>query len=139
MPVCHAASITLDNGSIHYFGPADAHWRVPVNVIKAIGEFRSAALDDGHYLAILIDDSGAWFQAPRRAVGVDEVLSELGREWNADLELSLDRVGSVGSRVLWPPHLAGEAMFEPASPGSERSKLSSLRAELLARIGHSGI
>jgi hypothetical protein len=127
MPVCHAASVVLENDSLLYFGPEDAHWRVPVSAIKALGEFRSASMDEGHYLAIVIDESGAWFQAPRRAIGVDQVLSDLALQWNTNLDLSSDRPGSGVSRVLWPAHLAGEEMFELRKDGVGLS----LRAELL--------
>jgi hypothetical protein len=130
MPVCHATSIALENGSVLYFGPEDAHWRVPVSAIKALGEFRSASMEDGHCVAIVIDESGAWLQAPRRAVGMDQVLSDLARQWDTNLELSLDRPGSVTSRVLWPAHLAGEQMFELKKDGVGLS----LRAELLRRL-----
>jgi hypothetical protein len=130
MPVCHAASVVLENGNLLYFGPEDAHWRVPVSAIKALGEFRSASMDEGHYVAIVIDESGAWFQAPRRAAGMDQVLSDLTRQWETNLELSLDRPASVTSRVLWPAHLAGEEMFELRKDAAALS----LRADFVRRL-----
>jgi hypothetical protein len=122
------------NDGLLYFGPEDAHWRVPVSAIKALGEFRSASTEDGHYLAIVIDTSGAWFQAPRRAVGMDQVLSDLARQWDTNLELSLDRAGSVTSRVLWPAYLAGEEMFELKADARRAASTLALRAELLRRL-----
>ena len=55
MSVCHAASIVVDEESVAFFGPQDAHWRVPLAQIRAIGEVRSGSLEDAHCLAILID------------------------------------------------------------------------------------
>jgi hypothetical protein len=115
MSVCHSTSLVLEEGALCYYGPQDAHWRVPLDAIRVLGEFRSSELEHGHYLAVVIDDSGAWLQCPCIAVGVPETLRELAHIWDAPLELRLGTASSDASRVLWPKRLAGEEMFTDAS------------------------
>ncbi len=116
MSVCHAASIVVDDESVSFFGPQDAHWRVPLECIRVLGELRSAALEDGHYFAILIDDSGAWFQAPVRAAGMEQSLQRLAEHLRMPIALQLSEPTDA-SRILWPASLAGEALFEHAEDG----------------------
>jgi len=130
MPVCHAASIGIENESLAYSGPGGAQWRVPLADIRALGEFRSADDDSGHLLAVLIDTSGAWLQAPSHAVGMEEVLRALSRRWGADLSLQLASAPALESRILWPRALAGQAMFERSA-----AKLT-LRDDLLHALAN---
>lgn len=116
MSVCHAASIVVDDESVNFFGPQDAHWRVPLERIRVLGELRSAALEDGHYFAILIDDSGAWFQAPVRAAGMEQSLQRLAEHLRMPIALQLAEP-TDSSRILWPAPLAGEALFEHGEHG----------------------
>jgi len=112
MPVCHAASIGIENESLAYSGPGGAQWRVPLAAIHALGEFRSAVDESGHLLAVLIDTSGAWLQAPSHAIGMEAVLGALSRRWGVELSLRLASAPPLESRILWPRALAGQAMFE---------------------------
>src|SRR5690606_37284903 len=113
MSVCHAASIVVDDESVSFFGPQDAHWRVPLERIRVLGELRSATLEEGHYFAILIDDSGAWFQAPVRAAGMEQSLQRLSERLRTPIVLQLSEPMDA-SRVLWPASLASEPLFERA-------------------------
>lgn len=112
MTVCRAASIVIDNDHLEYFGPEGAHWRAPVSRIRALGELRVRGLEDSHYLAVLIDESGAWLQAPIRANGMQQTLEALGARLNHPLRLSLSARAIDTSRTLWPAHLEGEPLFE---------------------------
>lgn len=116
MSVCHAASIVVDDESVNFFGPQDAHWRVPLERIQVLGELRSATLEDGHYFAILIDDSGAWFQAPVRAAGMEQCIRRLAERLRFPIALQLSNT-TDSSRVLWPSSLAGETLFESSADG----------------------
>ncbi len=129
MSVCHAASIVVDDESVHFFGPEDAHWHVPLERIRVLGEVRSTALEDGHYLAILIDDSGAWFQAPVRAAGMEQCVQRLAERFRTPLALQLSEA-SDSSRILWPATLASEALFDCSDDGR-----LSVRARVLDSIG----
>ncbi|NLG76584.1 MAG: hypothetical protein GX535_10120 [Xanthomonadaceae bacterium] len=128
MSVCHAASIVVDEESVAFFGPQDAHWRVPLAQIRAIGEVRSGSLEDAHCLAILIDASGVWFQAPIRASGMEQSLQRLAVHCGAALVLGLDRAVTDSSRVLWPATLANEPLFEWDEQGRMSVRAHVLRA-----------
>lgn len=130
MSVCHAASIVVDDESVAFFGPEDAHWRVPLERIRALGEMRSRSLEDGHYLAILIDESGAWLQAPVRAAGMDRSIERLAVFFGHSMNLELADVTTNASRVLWPLALAGEALFE----WDDRERMT-VRAHVLSALG----
>jgi|ADGO01.1.fsa_nt_gi hypothetical protein len=117
MTVCRAASIVIDSDHLEYFGPEGAHWRVPISHIRALGEYRIPGSEDSHYLAALIDDSGAWFQAPVRASGMEPVLSSLSARLGSTLRLKLSSADSYTSRVLWPPHVEGEPLFDFGADG----------------------
>lgn len=117
MSVCHATSLVLEHDALCYYGPQDARWRVPVASIRLLGEFRSSELEHGHYLAVVVDDSGAWLQCPCIAVGVGETLAELARRWDASLDLQLGASHDDTSRVLWPTDRAGREMFTRDAKG----------------------
>ena len=117
MSVCHSTSLVLEDGALCYYGPQDAHWRVPLDAIRVLGELRSSALEHGHYLAVVIDDSGAWLQCPCIAVGVHETLRELAGRWGVPLDLRLGTATPDASRVLWPEQLAGQEMFTTDASG----------------------
>lgn len=120
MSVCHAASIVLDGDNVVYFGPQDAFWSVPVAAIQAIGELTAGGSAEGHFLAIVTDTQGGWFQAPCSAAGLDQLLAQLGTRLNASLELRLSNSTKLRSRVLWPAQLAGQHMFEFRADGTAR-------------------
>lgn len=111
MTVCHGSTVALDSEALAYFGPDGAHWRVPVEAVQVIGEFKTTAEDEGHFLAVIIDDSGAWFRAPCCAAGFDQVIEQLGRNLKCDLHLRLGTAVPPHSQVLWPPRLAGQSLF----------------------------
>ena len=109
MSVCHAASIGIDQDVIEYNGPNGAHWRVPMSRVRVLGEYRSAQDDRGTLLAIVFDDSGAWLQAPRNAIGADSLLQKLFKRWGTAPD---ERAAPLMGRILWPQELAGEPLFD---------------------------
>ena len=126
MTVCHASSIALDEENIVYFGPQGAHWRVPLASVRVIGELRSMDLEEGHFLALVVDAHDAWFQVPCCAVGMDRVLAELGRILHCDLGLRLGTSRVPSSRVVWPDELAARELFVlPTAADAEQSNRSS--------------
>jgi hypothetical protein len=113
MSVCHSASLVVEEGRLCYYGPQRAQWQVSLAAIRVCGEFHSAELEFGHYLAVVVDDGGAWLQSPASAIGAAQTLATLSAYWNAPLELQLQSYrGRFASRVLWPARLAGEPLFE---------------------------
>ena len=121
MAVCHLASIGIQDQSLEFSGPEGAHWRAPLAAIRALGQYRSSTDDNGHFLAVIIDDSGAWLQAPCNAVGMEQVLLELSRRRNTTLTLERADALPGEGRVLWPERMRGEALFESEGEGRGRT------------------
>jgi hypothetical protein len=127
MAVCHLASIGIKDQSLEFSGPEGAHWRAPLGAIRALGQYRSSTDDNGHLLAVIIDDSGAWLQAPCNAVGVEQTLFELSQRWNTTLVLEPPDTLSEEGRVLWP-EMQGQALFENGGKGRGRTLNRKLEA-----------
>ncbi len=120
MSVCHAASIGIDQDAIEFNGPNGAHWRVPISQVRVLGEYRSGQDDRGTLLAIVFDDSGAWLQAPRNAIGADQLLQNLFERWGTAPH---ERAVAAAGRVLWPQELADEPLFDVATKQLSRRVL----------------
>jgi hypothetical protein len=120
MAVCHLASIGINERSLEFSGPEGARWRAPLGAIRALGQYRSSTDDNGHFLAVIIDDSGAWLRAPCNAVGMEQLLIDLSRLWGTTL--ALERADAVAPQglVLWPERIRGEPLFEGAGEGRDR-------------------
>lgn len=108
MSVCLAAALALHGDALVYAGPGGATWRLPVAGLRLVGEF-TAPGDGECLLAFCVDAGGAWFQAPRHAAGAEVVLAALGAA------PAPEHAARAASRVLWPPTLAGEALFDFAT------------------------
>jgi hypothetical protein len=128
MAVCHLASIGINDQSLEFSGPEGAHWRAPLPAIRALGQYHSSVDDNGHFLAVIIDDSGAWLQAPCNAVGVEELLLELSQRWNTTVTLKAADALPEEGRVLWPEQMRGEALFERGGEGRGRTLNRKLKA-----------
>ena len=121
MAVCHLASIGIQDQSLEFSGPEGAHWRAPLAAIRALGQYRSSTDDNGHFLAVIIDDSGAWLRAPCNAVGVAQLLIDLSQRWSTSLTLERADALSEEGRVLWPERMRREALFESGGEGRGRT------------------
>ena len=129
MAVCHLASIGIKDQSLEFSGPEGAHWRAPLAAIRALGQYRSSTDDDGHFLAVIIDDSGSWLHAPCNAVGVEQLLLELSRLWGTTLNLEQVEALPAEGRVLWPEQMGGVALFERGGEGARRTLNPELEQE----------
>ena len=119
MAVCYAASIGLQDDSIEFSGPQGARWRAPLSIVRALGQFRSLTEDQGHFLAVIVDDSGAWLQAPCNAFGMDQLLAEISRRWRTSLILDAPQILAVQGRVLWPEQIRNAPLFEEGMDGGK--------------------
>jgi hypothetical protein len=131
MAVCHLATIGSKDKSLEFSGPEGAHWRAPLAAIRALGQYRSSADDNGHFLAVIIDDSGAWLQAPCNAVGVEQLLLDLSHRWSTTLTLERADALPAEGRLLWPERMRGEALFE--REGERRGRTLNRKLEELTK------
>jgi hypothetical protein len=110
--VCLLATIGLDGDEIVYDGPQGAHWRLAVADVRLIGVLCAHADGRDECVAFVTGSDTAWFQAPRSAVGYDELLAQLGAKLNDGVPFDLDRDVTRTGRVIWPAGLAESPMFE---------------------------
>jgi hypothetical protein len=129
--VCLSASLALHGAVLVYAGPGGAAWRLELDSIRVLGEFAVAGGGEDLLLAFCVDADGAWFQAPRNAIGADTALAALGARLGEQIIPRLDNVTPRASRVLWPATLAGQPLFEfPAG----RPRVSPQVTDYLARV-----
>ena len=129
--VCLSASLALHGAVLVYAGPGGAAWRLEADSIRVLGEFAVAGGGEDHLLAFCVDADGAWFQAPRHAVGADMALAALGARLGEQIIPRLDNVTPRASRVLWPATLAGQPLFEFRAG---RPRVSPQVTDYLARV-----
>jgi hypothetical protein len=133
MAVCLLASIGLDGDDVVYLGPDGARWRLPLYDVRLIGVFAAPDAGEGPAFAFVSDPDAGWFQASCNAVGADRLLAELSARLGSSVREAPASPVSHQGRVLWPPHCAGDALFE--IPTDARGTAAPhLRAELRASM-----
>jgi hypothetical protein len=106
--------IQLDADVIHYWS-GEGGWELPIVDIGVIGEATDGSGPCGtDYFLCFATGPDLWFEASFYADGRDEFLKALGRALGNPLDLRLCSSVDCASRVLWPPSLAGEPMFQYA-------------------------
>ena len=107
-------SLSLSAGNVVY---GDSGWELAVGSIAIIGEYTDASgplLDD--WFLVFVADSGERYAVPACTDGLEEVLSQLGRQLNAELQCGLCNSTELNSRIIWPPEICGEPLFRFVSP-----------------------
>jgi len=103
--------IRFQDGEIHYELP-NGGWIVPVSAIRVIGEHtddQGPYIDD--YFLIFLTDCDA-FEASFYAEGQEQFLHDLSYFLGVSLSLELANSTDYNSRVIWPPDLTGEPLFD---------------------------
>ena len=108
----NSGHILLDSDVIRYRSIAYGNWDLPVADVRMIGEStnQSGPFADDYFLCIATG-SGMWREASFYAEGRDEFLYRLSERLGYPLAVGLCDSTDFASRVLWPPALAGQAMF----------------------------
>ena len=103
--------IRFQDAEIHYELP-NGGWRLPVSAIRVIGEHtddHGPYIDD--YFLIFLTDCDA-FEASISAAGLEQFLRDLSHFLGVRLSLELANSTDYKSRVIWPPDLTGEPLFD---------------------------
>jgi len=104
--------IRLDGDTIRYRSKLYGDWDVPVSDVRIVGEStdqNGPFADD--YFFCFATGPGMWLEASFYAEGRDEFLRALGARLGSPLETGLCHSTDFASRVLWPPSLTGQPMF----------------------------
>ena len=109
----NSGRIQLDGDVIRYRSMVYGSWDLPVSDVRIVGEATNQSgpwTDD--YFFCFATGPGGWFEASFYAEGRDEFLSTLGARLGHTLDLRLVNSTDFSSRVLWPPSMEGEPMFQ---------------------------
>ena len=111
-PAENLGRIRVADGRVCYESTTYPSWVVPLDDLRIVGEMtnENGPFCEDHFLVFARDASG-WHEAPTGAAGIDSALAAIGERLGARLECTLVYETHFASVVLWPPALAGQAMF----------------------------
>lgn len=123
--------ITCTSAGIEYMWRGGG-WSLAFADIAAIGECTNelGPFADDYFICFVHRDGLRWSECSFYAEGRDELLVCLSEYFRTAFEYGLCNSTTFRSRVMWPPSLRDEALFEYREPLS-RSRLSAW----LRRIG----
>ena len=105
---------------------------MPLAELKVLGEWANPhAPSASNWLLVFVAGAEEVFEASAYATGYVDFMAEVGTLLGAKLIASLHGSADLGSRVLWPPELAGKDLFEfyrqaPSGPWQRVKGLLSL-------------
>lgn len=109
----HARTVRLEGGDVVLEHAARGEGvRFALDALLAVGERTDASGPYGDdWVVVLVARDGTWLEIPTEAGGFDAWWAELARVLGP-LELALGNSTSLASRIVWPPALAGERLFD---------------------------
>lgn len=114
-----SGNLSLDGDAVRYrskFGD----WELPVSSLRVLGENtnQNGPYADDWFLCFATGPE-MWLEAPVSAEGSGELLKALSKRLGVSLATELFSSTDFTSRVLWPPELAGQPMFQFANAPAE--------------------
>lgn len=103
----------LDGETIRYRSPTYGEWEIPLSALRVLGAYTNEdgpGLDD--WFLFFGSDDGEARVASAYGRGRDGFLADLSARLGTPLSLDLVFSTTFASRVLWPPSLAGQPLFE---------------------------
>ena len=127
--------LRVDADHLEHTTSTGESWRIRVSDIRLLGEFlsRQHRGPENHFLVFMTQDE--WFKAPYDSEGRDACLAELGQRLGHPLRPDLFKATTFSSRVLWPAHLEGHAVFELIPEERAGSILTRVRQIFLQKVG----
>jgi len=109
-------------------------WRIPIFDIRIVGEFlsRQNRGPENHFLVFMTGEE--WFKAPYDSDGRDSCLAALSERFGHQLRPDLFKATTFSSRVLWPPHLEGHAVFELIPEERAENILTRVRQVFMQKV-----
>lgn len=104
----------LDRELIRYQCTGGVGWAIPLGSLLVIGEYTddNGPQVDNHFLVFVSHLGPSWFEASLHAEGREAFLSELGRKLGMNLICQLYDSSGLNSRVIWPPEIENQPLFE---------------------------
>ncbi len=102
---------TMDATRLAYRGPQSS-WEITPDRILCVGEAISDARVEDWLLCLVTDVRGGWIEGSLFAQGRNNALQWLSQALGSSLEVKLARAPPFRSRVMWPPALQEQPLFE---------------------------
>lgn len=127
-----SGTITLENGILTYTNEPNGSWSTPLDEIGIIAEAtnENGPFGDDYFLIFVSNKSPSWFEASFYASNREEFLKTLSSHFGTLFELKLTTSATFASRILWPPELKGEPLFEYKKAGLFKNR-PEIRSDLL--------
>jgi hypothetical protein len=108
-----SGSIVLDGTTVRYRSRNHGTWDISLSTIRVIGEATNqyGPFADDYFLCFATSPQH-WHEASFYAEGREVFVAALSRELGFQLIPGLVNSTDFASRILWPPTLAGQPMFQ---------------------------
>jgi len=108
----HPASVSILEEAIRYEAQKEELWRLPIPELKVIGEYTTpnGPYVDDYFFVFL--SAHNWYEASLYAQGSLELLPVLSDILKNELACGLQNSTDWKSRVIWPPDIKGEVLFD---------------------------
>lgn len=129
--------IAISGGRIVYTAtPAHWSWEIPVQDLRVLGEYTTdhGPFEDDYFFVFVTSADGGWYEASFYAEGWDVFLNDLGAYLRHDLRPGLGPSARFKSRVIWPPRLAGQELFDVVPESPSRNLLRRIRQSILPDV-----
>ncbi len=110
-------TIRLNHDALEYCSPqGEIIWTIAVKDVVLFAEYTNdegPLLDDYFLVFVTIEQRAPHFvTASFYSNGCNEIIQQLAKYWNVDLDLQLYGSTDWRSRIVWPPSLAGQECFD---------------------------
>ncbi len=116
-----SGTLRFDGRLITYESRHLGSFSLPMADVAVIGEYTT---QDGPFFddwfLVFVRRDGEWFEASMYGEGPEEVRDGLSKSLRAEIHLGLAASTDFASRVLWPPGLLGQPLFEFVKPSGSR-------------------
>jgi len=102
---------TMDASQLAYRSRQSA-WEITPDRILCVGEAISDARVEDWLLCVVTDVRGGWVEGSLFAQGRNNALQWLSQALGSSLEVKLANAPPFRSRVMWPPALRDQPLFE---------------------------
>jgi hypothetical protein len=102
-------------------------WEITPDRILCVGEAISDGRVEDWLLCLITDVRGGWVEGSLFAQGRNNALQWLSQALGSSLEVKLAHAPPFRSRVMWPPPLQGQPLFEYQVSGLRRAFSRGLR------------